>query len=391
VASFPEAVRQVNGKVTFSARRVLLEDFTAKVAGGRVGLRGEAALEGRGIGGYDLQLEAENIGLKPRDGIALEFDGRGKLSWKRGDRLPLLSGLLRIDEFAYTRPIEMERTLGEMYGPERAEVQGYDPEADLLAIDIQLEQQKPLYIRNNLIDAELRLVNDKLPFRLLGTDQRFGLLGNMSVRKGTVRFRETTFDIRQGDIHFGDETRIDPNFDLRATTDVERQTGQTDWHIEIHAFGNRDQFQFELSSDPYLTEDDIALLLTMGMTQSELAQVDTSDLTSTAALEALATVTGVEREVQRALPQIDDFHIASSYSELSNRTEPQLVIGKRIAENVRLRASTGIAESRDFGAGVELQLNDKTSVQAVYNNQNSESSSQIGDVGVDLKWRLEFD
>ena len=91
------------------------------------------------------------------------------------------------------------------------------------------------------------------------------------------------------------------------------------------------------------------------------------------------------------MPQIDDFHIASSYSELSNRTEPQLVIGKRIAENVRLRASTGIAESRDFGAGVELQLNDKTSVQAVYNNQNNESASQIGDVGVDLKWRLEFD
>jgi hypothetical protein len=30
-------------------------------------------------------------------------------------------------------------------------------------------------------------------------------------------------------------------------------------------------------------------------------------------------------------------------------------------------------------------------VQAVYNNQNTTSASQIGDVGVDLKWRLEFD
>jgi len=84
-------------------------------------------------------------------------------------------------------------------------------------------------------------------------------------------------------------------------------------------------------------------------------------------------------------------HIASTYSERSNRTEPQLVIGKRIAQNVRLSAATGIAQSRDFSTGVELQLNDKTSVQAVYNNQNTTTASQIGDVGVDLKWRLEFD
>ena len=50
-----------------------------------------------------------------------------------------------------------------------------------------------------------------------------------------------------------------------------------------------------------------------------------------------------------------------------------------------------IAESREFRTGVELELNDKTSVQAVYNNQNTTSASQVGDVGVDLKWRLEFD
>jgi translocation and assembly module TamB len=67
------------------------------------------------------------------------------------------------------------------------------------------------------------------------------------------------------------------------------------------------------------------------------------------------------------------------------------VIGKRLAQNVRLSAQTGIAESRDFRTGVELELNDKTSVQAVYNNANTTSASQIGDVGVDLKWRLEFD
>ena len=174
---------------------------------------------------------------------------------------------------------------------------------------------------------------------------------------------------------------------MRRTTQYER----TDWRVEIHAFGNRDQFRFELTSEPYLSEDDVALLLTVGMTHAELAQLQTSELTSTAALEALSSMSGMESEVHRALPQIDEFHVASAYSDRTNRTEPQLVIGKRIAQNVRLSAQTGIAESRDFRTGVELELNDKTSVQAVYNNQNTTSASQIGDVGVDLKWRLEFD
>jgi translocation and assembly module TamB len=285
----------------------------------------------------------------------------------------------------------MDRTIGDITAAQRTEVAGYDPEDDALALDLKLEHSRPLFIRNNLIEAELRLETDKLPFRLVGTDQRFGVIGHVSVQKGTLRFRDQAFEIRQGDITFDDETRIDPSFDLRAATEVRRTNDQTSWQIQIHAYGRRDEFRFELSSDPYLTEDDIALLLTLGMTHSELAQLDSGDLGSTAALEALATVTGVEREVQRALPQIDDFHIASAYSEQSNRTEPQLFVGKRIARDLRLNASTGIGESRDFSTGVQLQLTDQTAVEAVYNNQNSTSASQIGDVGVDLKWRLEFD
>jgi translocation and assembly module TamB len=56
-----------------------------------------------------------------------------------------------------------------------------------------------------------------------------------------------------------------------------------------------------------------------------------------------------------------------------------------------MEASTGLSEARDFSTGVEYQISDKTSVGAAYNNQTSTSASQLGDVGVDLKWRLEFD
>jgi len=391
IASFPEAIRNLNSRITFSSRRIVLDELSAQVAGGTIKGSGDATLDGPKVGSVALELSAEGLAFKPRDGVSMKLGGNTTLTWKKTDRLPLLAGVLRLDEFIYTRNIKMDRTIEDMTAVQRTEVIGYDPEDDALALDLRIEHSRPLFIRNNLIEAELRLETDKLPFRLVGTDQRYGVIGHVSVQKGTLRFRDQAFEIRQGDITFDDETSIDPSFDLRAATEVRRTNDQTSWQVQIHAFGRRDEFRFELSSDPFLTEDDIALLLTLGMTHSELAQIEAGDLGSTAALEALATVSGVEREVQKALPQIDDFHIASAYSEQSNRTEPQLFVGKRIAENLRLNASTGIAESRDFSTGVQLQLNDQTAVEAVYNNQNATSASQIGDVGVDLKWRLEFD
>lgn len=391
IASFPEPIRGIGSRVTFSSRRIVLDELTAQVAGGTIKGSGDATLDGHGVGAFSLDIDADGLVFKPRDGVSMKIGGDATLAWKKPERLPKLEGVLRLDELVYTRNIKMDRTIEDMTAVQRTEVSSYDPADDAIAIDLRIEHSRPLFIRNNLIEAELRLETDKLPFRLVGTDQRFGVIGHVSVQKGTLRFRDQAFEIRQGDITFDDETQIDPSFDMRASTEVRRTNDQTSWRVNIHAFGRRDEFRFELTSDPYLTEDDIALLLTLGMTHSELAQVAAGDLGSTAALEALATVSGVEREVQRALPQIDDFHIASAYSERSNRTEAQLFVGKRIAENLRLNASTGIAESRDFSTGVQLQLTDQTAVEAVYNNQNANSASQIGDVGVDLKWRLEFD
>jgi translocation and assembly module TamB len=390
-AGLPLGLDNVRGDVTFSAHRIVFDNFVADVGGGRVALAGVASLRGPRIGSYDLTLEGSGVTVALVDGLDLRLGGRGNLGWQRGDRLPKLEGTLQIEELAYTRPVKMARAFDDLYGAGRVSVKSYDPDADRLALDLAVVHTDALLLRNNLIDAELAIDDTRHPFRLVGTDQRYGLVGDMSVRKGTVRFRGKDFDVRSGDIHFNDETRIDPRFDVSATTEVRRQQDQSAWRVQIHTWGSRDAFQFQLSSDPALSEDDIALLLTVGMTHSELSQVEAGQLTSTAALEALATVTGVEGEVQKAVPEIDEIQIASAYSEHSNRTEPQVFVGKRIAERVRLSAATGIGESRDFKTGVELEVSDQTSVEAIYNNQNANSASRLGDVGVDLKWRLEFD
>jgi translocation and assembly module TamB len=386
-------IESIDGQVTFSAERVLIEHVTAKLLGGTLALQGTAALRGREVGNYRIELEADRLALVPKEGIELLLGGQAGLSWQRGDRLPKLQGTLRIGHARYSRPIGVGRLITDLAKKSRADVDTYDPERDRLNLDLRVVQSEPIKVENNLIEAELSIDDSKEAFRLLGTDQRFGVLGSMAIRRGTVRVRDRPFEIKDGELHFDNPARIEPHFDMHADTDVRRngQYGQLHWHIGVHAWGEPESFQFELTSDPYLSQDDIALLLAVGMTHTELVTLQTSALTSTAAFEALASVTGVEREVKRALPVVDEVRIASAYSLRSQRTEPQLHLGKRISEHVRLNATTGLSQSRDFSTGVDYQISDKTSVGALYNNRTSTSATQFGDVGVDLKWRLEFD
>jgi translocation and assembly module TamB len=395
-AGFPEPIEELKGRVTFSARRVLLEGFSARAAGGTIRLGGAAELSGLALGSYALDISTQHLKLPyvEEHGIEALFGGQARLSWKKGDRLPLLSGTMRLESLRYTKPMQATPMLSDMYRRQRVVAERYDPEQDRVALDLKVVHDQPLRIANNLLDAELVIRDSEQPFRIEGTDQRFGILGTMSFKRGVLRFRDRDFDIRQGEISFADPGRLDPRFDLIAVTDIRRggDVSATSWHITMHAKGNKDAFDLKTSSDPYLSEEDIALLLTVGMTRAEIEQSQTGDLTETAALEALAGVTGVSREVHRAVPVIDDFRIKSAYSESSHRTEPQVSIGKRIADRVRLNASTGLAESREFQTGLQWQLSDQTSMEAVYDNQNNTTgSANVGDLGLDLTWRLEFD
>jgi translocation and assembly module TamB len=227
----------------------------------------------------------------------------------------------------------------------------------------------------------------------LGTDQRTGVLGTLALTRGTMVFRNAQFLIETGTVTFVDETRLRPRLDIQARTEFRRTADVSGlrWLISLHAYGETDNLKLDTFSDPALAREDIALLLTVGFTRAEAERLGAASLAQGAALEALSSVTGVDREVKKALPVIDDFAVTSGYSPRSNRTEPQVVVGKRLSERVRATATTGLTADSNFKTGVQWRLNNQASVEAGYDNVQTTSSSQFGNVGVDLRWRLEFD
>ena len=143
--------------------------------------------------------------------------------------------------------------------------------------------------------------------------------------------------------------------------------------------------------DQALSQEDIFLLLTIGLTRAELDQVQAGSVAASAAFEALGTATGADRAVKQAIPVIDDFRFGSAYSPRTGRSEPQLTLGRRISDNVRASITTGLTEDRQLRTLIEWRLSQRLSVQGSYDNLNTTSSSTIGNLGFDVRWRLEFE
>jgi translocation and assembly module TamB len=272
-------------------------------------------------------------------------------------------------------------------------VDAFEPGEGRVALDLRLVDRTPILVSNNLIDAEVRIEDEEQPFRIVGTDARVGALGTLTIPRGIVHFRNNDFDVRRGVLLFRDPNSLDAEFDVEATTEILRTNdfAGVRWLVTLVAHGTPDAFELETRSDPPLGQEDLVLLLTVGMTRAEAQQLQAGDLTGTAALEALAAVSGVDREIQEAVPVIDDFGISSRYSPLTNRTEPQVSIGKRITDRVRLSAATGLGQTREVRTSIEWRLDDETSVQALYDNVATTGTTAFGNVGVDLRWRLEFE
>lgn len=385
-------VEDLHSRVTFSSRRVVVEELGARVAGGEVFGSGEATLERRALDHWNMRVRAEHLSFAPFDGLELTFSADTRVEGSRDMALPSVTGDLSMERLLYSRPIELGTTLAELTRTERAEVVTWRPSEEHVTLDLRVTDDLPMVVRNNLVDAELRIDENDRPFRIVGTDQRFGVLGDMRFDRGRIFFRNTSFEILGGGgVIFDDETSISPRFDVHASTDLRRADVRVaSYRILLDVSGTSDALRIGTHSDPEMPQEDILLLLTLGMTRAEV-EAQAGSVGSTAALEALASVTGVDREVRRALPVIDDFRLGSAYSARTSRTEPQITIGKRIADRIRLSATTGISEARDFRALIEAELDDTTSVSVGYDNYNLTGGASFGNFGADLRWRLSFE
>lgn len=391
----------------------------ARIGSGTISVTGGAPLRGFELGAARAVITARELALPPQAGLKAAVDANLVATWRPATDadterpLPRVTGDVTLRSFEYTRPITMTADLSSLAARgKRTEFEAYDPSNDFVEFDVTLRANRPLAIRNNLIETELTI--DRQGLQLAGTNERYGMRGEVRVKPGgRIRMRRSEFEVRQGHVRFDDLTRVAPQVDLTAVTEYKRyseaqasegaassgaSTGGAGtaaqggrWLITMHAHGDAENLRIDLTSDPGLAQDDIFLLLTVGLTRAELDQAQSASVGESVALEALGTLSGADRAVTRAIPVIDEFRFGSAYSSRTGRTEPTVTIGKRLAERIRANVTSGLAESREIRSNLEWRLSNRVSVEGSYDNVNDISSSTLGNLGADIRWRLEFE
>ena len=388
----------------------LTATFKAKMGTGTIDATALIPMRGFSVAVIDASAKLVNIRINPQPGVAVAFNGDVGLNWDFGAvlkgirSLPTISGTVDVTSFEYTKPVKLTTEFGTA---KRTVVDHYDPTADTVALDIRVRSSQPFIIHNNLAEASLRIDSDSL--HITGTNQRFGARGSLkTLDNGHFHFRASDFDIRQGQIRFDDATRIAPTIDLVAVTDYRRATdagassaaaglsttsgrGYGVYRITLHAYGEADNPKIDLQSEPNLSREDILLLLAIGMTRAELDQLQASSIGASIALNYAGAATGADKAVKDVIPIIDDFRFGSAYSSRTGRTEPQVTIGKRLGDNLRASVTTGVTDERELRANIEYRFGRTLSVQLSYDNVTDVQSSSVGNLGGDLRWRLEFE
>lgn len=384
--------------VTISLARdqLRIDRFRALAGAGLVDLSGGTArLQGLGVERYSVPVSVQGLAFSPIEGLDVTLDADLNVSGGPTGEPALVQGPVALRRVNYTRPIATSLDVLGGRGA-RAESSGnnerpYDPANDFARFDIQLLTQAPMRIANNLMDAEIVIGRDR-EFRVVGTNQRWGLVGSLEVPRGLLRLYSNEFEVRRARIEFDDPERVDPVFDLLAQTEVRRtgDSNRSQWRIALHGYGStRSGLNLDMSAEPALSREDILFLLLFRATRAELERLGTN-AGQAIGIEALWLLSGLDRRVTEAIPVIDEFRVGSTYNPRTNATEPQLTIGRGIGERVRVGGSVSASAQPLTRVTLDLRVNQEAGVQFVGENVGNQLGTVSINIGADFRWRLEF-
>lgn len=417
--TLPAAIDNINVDVRVGQDEIRLENASARMGGGTVHARATLPVRGFDFGTATATIAARNLALPVAEDVNMAVNADLIATWNaqldaEERPIPRVVGDVSILSFEYARPITVRADINSLtQRVKRTHVDLYDPDDDIVDFEVSVRAHRPLRLRNNL--ADMMFTIDSGALTVTGTNQRVGMRGGLRVRPGgRLRLRNNEFEVREGLVRFDDPNRIEPMVDVTAVTEYRRysqaqaatastataSSGSSSsgvsraggyWRIQLRAHGDADNLRLDLTSEPALSQEDILLLLTLGVTQAELDQMQASSIGESAAVEALSTLTGADTAVRDNIPVIDDFRFGSSYSSRSGRTEPNVTVGKRVTDRVRANVTSGLSDSREVRSNIEWQLTGQTSVLGSYDNVNNVSNSWVGNLGADIRFRITFE
>jgi hypothetical protein len=361
--SFPHALEELNGVITFNASGIRLDDpgytttLNGKLGGGPVKFGGRVGFVGYELREFDVTATGQDMRLRFPEGMRSVLDAT--LALQGPATAPVLSGTVTVKNASWTRGFDTSGNVFSFGSGEAAPLVA--PPAGSVAAstlplryDVRIVAPSTLRIEN----AQAQIVASS-ELTLRGTFDRPLLFGRAEIERGDVRFEGRRYQVTRGSLDFTNPNRIQPFFDVEAETRV-RVPRQT-YRVNLRMTGTTDRMQPEFTSDPPLAPIDILTLLFSDTTPSgdiELASLRQPNQREQDILQARATraLTGaLSDEVGRVVQdtfRVDSFQITPLLTDPDQQTSrinvnpaARVTIGKRISDRIYLTYARSLSSS----------------------------------------------
>lgn len=379
IRNFPVKFSEVKGSASFNKGAMAL-DISGKVATGTFQASGGIRMNGFKPTGYDVYADFNDVAFRIVEDVPIGIEGRLALQGnvEKGDK-PLLSGDVWLTRFRYTEEFKLASMEDIAVVKPTKHVKTYDAKKENVRLDITLHGYENLRVSNNILEARFRIDETQQLFRVVGTDARPVLVGSVMVTRGTVVWQKRTFNITQGVIDFTSMTRTDAHFDIIAQGDVR------EWRLTLQAVGTPEDFKVIVNSDPALSDEDIVCLLASDMTCEEAQE----------GLGGVGAAYGLN-ELLGQFASIEQFRVVPVYDPDTGKAEPMVMLKQKLTDKFSVSALSSLGSNKEYGqsaylkATIAYKVNENFSIEGFYDTKHAGEGSNVGNIGVDLSWRLEF-
>lgn len=347
---FNNPVEHANIKLKFDGDQIRLETFNGQMGGGTYAGNGSALLKGFSLSDLNLSLNLDKLYVNSKYFIGT-VDGALVLEEARG--MPLLKGGLNIVNAEINPPV---------FWPDE-----YNALPNV-RLDVEIQVDKNVRLRNTaLYDMYI-----KGKVKAQGTLKHPVTSGRINVVRGNLQYLSTPFIIKEGIADFNQYDSFLPSIRILAQTRI------VDTKVHLQASGPLTQMDFQLTSEPSLSQQQIITLLTLRSRSTgtsggtEAGGGEQKDQLLVLLNEGLqfTFVQRVEKVFENFLG-VDEFHIVRSQNEkVTDKEMYNLEVGKYVSDKIFLGYTLGIDQTeRTFR--FRYDITNRISLEGELDDQNN--------------------
>lgn len=366
LAEFSQGVENGVASMYFAGDTIRLDTLLLRQGDGFVSANGTAAVAQGSLKDINLSFAADDIKFGVADEYTIEVD-TAQLTYSKEKDLYFVRGNIVLGDSRLTMNLEPESILpwAQTMVREQSALPSFLQQT---RFDFRIKNSDQLWVDDNL--AHIRMRAD---MGVIGTPDFPNFTGRLSVEEGYLLYLDRKFQVSEGVVYFTDPSKLNPDINLKAQTQVTSYQGiqGETYLITISVQGKLDQLQVQLTSDPVLDNPDIVSMLTLGATRSQLTGKEGGQTVLLRRAETLTSnqISGFVGGRFESLLGLDKVSVEGNLFSPERSNGIQLLAAKQITNRARVTYTTTVGQLNEQSIRLDYKLSHHFSFEGETNRQ----------------------